>query len=188
VFGHAATGAVGDGDDAVDVGVGAEDLGSEVGGDAAGDCCGAVDRGENADVVASGDAAIRADYSLECCGVLEERGGMGFGADGVVALEVVGDEVVGVNKFTDGDGLGGKTDDLVELTDGLPGRNGVYRQLMTGRDIGERSEVQAVEGLACRNWLEGDHNVVRASELESMVAQTNLFLQYIAARSCCDAN
>ena len=39
VLGHSATGAVGDGDDAVDVGVGAEDLRGEVSGDAAGYGC-----------------------------------------------------------------------------------------------------------------------------------------------------
>jgi hypothetical protein len=31
--------------------------------------------------------------------------------------------------------------------------------------------VQAVERLARGNWLEGDHNVVRASEHESLGAQ-----------------
>jgi hypothetical protein len=40
-----------------------------------------------------------------------------------------------------------------------------------GRDIHTRSQLHAVEGLARRNRLEGDHNVVRASEFES-VAQT----------------
>ena len=72
VFGHAAAGAVGDGDDAVDVGVGAEDFGGEVGGDAAGDGGGAVDGGEDADVVAGGDAAVGADDALE-------GGGLGRG-------------------------------------------------------------------------------------------------------------
>ena len=70
-------------------------------------------------------------------------------ADGVVALEVSGDEVVGVDEFADGDGLGGEADDLVELTDGLAGGDGVDGELVAGGDVGERDEVQAVEGLAC---------------------------------------
>ena len=53
VFGHAAAGAVGDRDDAVDVGIGAEDLRGEVGGDATGYGGGTVDGGDDADVVAS---------------------------------------------------------------------------------------------------------------------------------------
>ena len=147
VLGHAAAGAVGDGDDAVDVGIGAEDFGGEVGGDAAGDGGGTVDGGEDADVVAGGDAAVGADDALEGCGSVEEFGGMGFGADGVVALEVAGDEVVGVDEFSDGDGLGGEADDLVELMDGLSGGDGAHGELVAGGDVGERGEVQAVEAL-----------------------------------------
>jgi hypothetical protein len=45
---------------------------------------------------------------------------------------------------------------------------------VAGGDIGARSQMVAIEGLACGNWLEGDHNVVRASEFESAVAQTIL--------------
>jgi hypothetical protein len=175
VLGHAAAGAVSDGDDAVDVGIGAEDIGGEVGGDAAGYGGGTVDRGEDADVVAGADAAVGADDSLEGGGGFEECGGVSFRADGVVALEVSGDEVVGVDEFASGDGLGGEADDLVELTDRLSGGDGAHRQLMSGRDVGERSQVQAVERLARGYWLEGDYDVVRASEFESVVAQTDLF-------------
>jgi hypothetical protein len=31
---------------------------------------------------------------------------------------------------------------------------------MSGRDVGERSQVQTIERLACGKGLEGDHNVV----------------------------
>ncbi len=160
VFGHAAAGAMGDGDDAVDVGVGAEDFGSKVGGDAAGDGGGAVDCGEDADVVAGGDAAVGAEDALERGGVGEQFGGVGVGADGVVALEVSGDEVVGVDEFADVDGLGGKTDDLVELTDGLSGGYGADGEFVSGGDVGEGGEAQTIERLACGERLEGDHNVV----------------------------
>ena len=65
---------------------------------------------------------------------------MGSGADGVVALEVTGDEIVGVDEFADGDGLGGEADDLVELTDGLSGRDGADGQFVSGRNIGRGRE------------------------------------------------
>ena len=65
VFGHAATGAVRDRYYAVDIGIRAENFGSEVGGDAPGDSGGAVDRGKNAYVIASGDATTGADNSLK---------------------------------------------------------------------------------------------------------------------------
>ena len=126
VFGHAAAGAVGDRDDAVDVRIGAEDFRSEVGGDAAGDCGGTVDGGEDADVVASGDTTVGADDALEGCRGFDEFGDARFGADGVVALEVTSDEVVGVDELAHGDRLGGEANDLVELTDGLArGRSSV---------------------------------------------------------------
>ena len=161
VLGHAAAGAVGDGDDAVDVGVGAEDLWGEVSGDATGYGGGTVDGGEDADVVAGADAAVGADDALEGGGCVEKLGGVGFGADGVVALEVSGDEVVGVDEFADGDGLGGKANDLVELADGFAGGDGADGELVAGGDVGERSEAETVEGLACGDRLEGDHDVVR---------------------------
>ena len=100
---------------------------------------------------------------------------MRFGADGVVALKVSGDEVVGVDELAEGDGLGGKADDLVELADGFAGGDGAYGELVAGGDVGERSETQAVEGLACGYWLEGDHDVVRASEFEGLVS-SNYFI------------
>ena len=171
VFGHATTGAVGDGDDAVDVGIGVENLRGEVCGDAAGYSGRAVDGGEDADEVAGGDAAVRADDAFEGCGFIDEFGGAGLGADGVVALKVTGDKVVGVDVFACGDRLGGEADDLVELTNGLAGGDGMKGEFMPGGDIGGRNEAQTVEGLARRDGLEGDHYVVRASELESVGTQ-----------------
>jgi hypothetical protein len=96
---------------------------------------------------------------------------VGFGADGVVALEVSGYQVVGVNELTHGDGLRGEADNLVELTDGLAGGNCVDGELVASGDVGGRNKVQAIEGLSGGHWLEGDHNVVRGSEFESVGAQ-----------------
>ena len=101
---------------------------------------------------------------------------MRFGADGVVALEVTGDEIVGVDEFADGDGLGSKANDLVELTDGLAGGDGANRQFVSSGNIRGRGEAQTVERLACGERLEGDHNVVRRSELKGLAAQTVLII------------
>ena len=99
---------------------------------------------------------------------------MSFRANGVVALEVASDEVVGVNQLAYGDGLGGKADDLIEFTDGFAGGDGMDGEFVAGGDVAERDHVHAVQGLACSEGLEGDHDVVRASEFESMEAQTVL--------------
>ena len=65
---------------------------------------------------------------------------MGFGADRIVALEVSRDQVVRVNQFPHSDGLSCEADNLVELTDGLSRSDGADRQLVTGGDVGARSE------------------------------------------------
>ena len=174
VFGHAASGSMSDGDDSVNMGIGGEDLRREVGSDATGYGGGAVDCGEDADVVAGADAAVGADDALEGDGRIKEFDWVGFGADGVVAFEVSGNEVVSVDELADSDGLGGKANDLIEFTDGFSGGDGVDRQFVSCGDIGKRSQVHAVERLARGDRLEGDHNVVRASEFESMVTQTIL--------------
>jgi hypothetical protein len=85
---------------------------------------------------------------------------VGVGADGVVALEVSGDEVVGVDEFADGDGLGGKADDLVELADGLTGGDGADGQFVAGGYVRRGGEAQTIERLASGERLEGDHDVV----------------------------
>jgi hypothetical protein len=53
---------------------------------------------------------------------------------------------------------------------------------VAGGDISARSQVQAVERLARGKRLEGNHNVVRASEFESVVAQTICYLPSIAGK------
>ena len=99
---------------------------------------------------------------------------MGVGADGVVALEVSGDEVVGVDEFADIDGLGGKPDDVVELTDGPAAGDGMDGEFVSGGNVRRYGEAQTIERLACGERLEGDHNVVRISEFESPVLQSAL--------------
>ena len=76
-------------------------------------------------------------------GWVEEVGGAGFGADGVVALEVAHDGVVGVDVLAGDDGLKGESDDLIEFADGLSGADGADGELVAGGDSGERGEAES---------------------------------------------
>jgi hypothetical protein len=76
-----------------------------------------------------------------------------------------------MDELADGDGLRSEADNLVELTDGLAGGDGVDGELVASGDIGRRNELQAIERLSGRHWLEDDHDVVRGSEFESVGAQ-----------------
>jgi hypothetical protein len=104
-------------------------------------------------------------------------------ADPVVALKVSGDQIVGMDELADRDGLRSKADELVELTDRLSGRDSADRKLMAGGNVRGCRETQSVKRLACGEWLEGDNDIVRASELESNVAQTILAFTKIAGAS-----
>ena len=138
VLGHPAASPMRDGYYAIHVGIGAEDVRGKVGSDAAGDCSRAVHSGQDAYVVAGGDAAVGADDALEggSCGGIEQFCGASFRAYGVVAVEVTGDEVVGVDVISGGDRLGCETYDLVELADWLAGANGPDGDFVPRRDIG----------------------------------------------------
>src|SRR5580704_1199590 len=139
VFGHSTAGSVGDGDDPVDVGVGSEKFWSKVGSDAAGDGGRTVDGGKNSNVITGGDIAVGANDAVEdgnFTGV-KERGGAGFGADGVVAFKITGNEVVCVDVLADGNWLGGKADDLVELAHRLTGCDGADCEFVSRGDVGK---------------------------------------------------
>ena len=87
--GHAAAGAVDEGDDAVDVGIVVEDAGAVEGlGDEARDRGRAVHAGEDADVVARADLAVRAAVALE--------GGARLGRQQRLLARVLGEGVVAV--------------------------------------------------------------------------------------------
>lgn len=175
VLGHAATGAMGDGDDSIDVREGAEDLWSEMGRDATGYGSGTVDRCEDTNVIAGGNAAVGTDESLESGGGFEECNGVSVGTDCIVALEVVGDEVVGVDEFAGRDGLGCEADDLVEFTHWFAVSDGADGEFVAGGNVGERDQAGPVERLPRSDGLECDDDVVGVSEFECLVAQTILF-------------
>ena len=50
-----------------------------------------------------------------------------------------GDEVVGMDVFSDCYCLGSEADDLIEFTDGLPAATGCARQFVAGGDVGDAS-------------------------------------------------
>ena len=138
--GHAAAGLVGEGDDAVDIGVVGERIAAGDGvfaeghGDQVGDVGGAVHAGEDADVVAGGDAAVRAVDAHEGGRRVGEVGGAGVDAVGVVAGEVAHAGVVGVDVFAGGDVGGGEADYLTVATDGLALGDGFDGDFVAGGD------------------------------------------------------
>jgi len=170
VFGHSTAGSVGDGDDAVDVGVGSEKLWSKVGSDAAGDGSRTVDGGKNANVIAGGDTAVGTNDAVEGGNFrgVKERCGAGFGTDGVVAFKITGNEIVCVDVLADGNRLGGKADDLVELAHRLTGCDGANCEFVARGDVGERCKIQIEKDLTGVDGLERHRDVVRASEHEGL--------------------
>ena len=168
--GHAAAGAVGEGDDAVDVGVVAEDAGGHhrLGG-AADDGGGAVHRGADGDVVAGADLAVRAAVAHEGArGDLGDggAGGLEVGADVVVL--VVGAElaVLGVDVLAGGDGLGRVADDLAELGDGAAEGDVLAGDLVAGHDRAGELDAEAEGARALGRAGGQDRDVVGGVEDE----------------------
>ena len=134
--GHAAAGAVGDGDDPVHVRVLVQDLPREALGDELGDAGRAVHGREHADEVARGRLAVGTDIAVE-------RGPLGFrhhldvahvGPDRIVALEVAHRTVLDVDVLAGRDVGLREADDLVELPHRLALANRTGRHLVPGRD------------------------------------------------------
>ena len=96
----------------------------------------AIDAGQNADVIARGYAAVGALDAHELCFELGRRR-LDIGTNGVVARKVAlvrpHVEVVRVHMLAGGDGLAGKTNDLVVAAHRLAGGQCACGHLMAGR-------------------------------------------------------
>jgi hypothetical protein len=160
-------------DDTVDVRVSTEDFRSEMSRDAARHGSRAVNRRQNANIVARADAAFR---TLKAKKGSSGRWGKKFSwtgvrADGIVSIEVADDQVVSMNVITLGDWMRGKTDDLIELTDRFALRDRSQRELVTGWNIGDCRESEVVEVLARLNLAECYRDVILGPELENTCHQ-----------------
>ena len=135
--GETAAGAVYEGNDPVDVGILRQHAGTGDGlGNEAGDGGGTVDAAEDADVVARAGFAVAATVAQERPAGLgrQQRLLARNGGEGVLARELGKGAVVGVHVGADGDGLGGKADDLAELDDRLAGGDRVAGHLVAAQD------------------------------------------------------
>jgi hypothetical protein len=139
--GHAAAAAMGQRHDAVDVGELRKQR-LDPGRDHAAGGRRAVHRGDDADVVARGGAAVGAAIALEGGGRGDVLGRVRIGAEGIVALEIAHDAIVRMDVRARVQVIGGKADDLVVLAQRLalldrPGEDLVARRHTRRRgDVG----------------------------------------------------
>ncbi len=159
---HAAAVPVHQRDHAVDVGEVGERAAAEMIGDVARRGRRAVHRGQDADEVARRDAAVGAPYALEgrALGLGHERGRLGGGAEGVVAIEIAHRAVVHVNVVARLHGLGREADDLVVLAQRLVERDRRDRDFVAGRDVGAADHVGARQAGAGQQVGARHHDIV----------------------------
>ena len=136
VLRHAAAGLVGQRDHAIDIGkirqriVAGERILLEDVGDDARDMRAAVHRGEDADIVAGGDAAVGTADAVEGRGQIEIRRRRDVDAEGVVFGEIAHAAILGVDMLARRDRRGRKADDLAVAADRLAHRDRPDRHLV----------------------------------------------------------
>ena len=182
-----AAGAVGQGDDAVDVREALERLrvgvAAEVVGDGAGHRRRAVHRGQDADVVAGGDAAVGADDAVEGRRRVDVGGGLGAARRRVVAGEARELEVVRVHVLARRDRDLGAADDLVVAAHRLAGRDRAGRDLVPRRDQADDGDPFALDPRAADELLAGDDDVVVRMDADDEAAVRGRRVQPVVHRS-----
>ena len=142
---HAAAGLVGEGDDTVHVWVfvqgilALEGITLEHAGDEFGDMGGAVHGREDTDIVAGGDAPVRAADAHEAGLRVKESGRGGGFAEGIVLGEVAHAAIMHMHMPAGADVLGGEADDLAVAADSFARRDGTQGNLVAGGDALGRS-------------------------------------------------
>ena len=167
---HSAARAVRERDHAVDIGKRREALAREVAGDAARHRGGAVHRGQDADVVARGDAAaigaVLAHDALEGGGGRDVVRGLGIGAEGVVALELAHREIVEMHVLAGRDVAAGEADDLVVAAHRRAGLDRARGDLVAGRDEPGDGDVLVEQSCAAHELGARDHDIVGGMEAD----------------------
>ncbi len=149
----------------VDVGIGGQLFRPEGLGDHAG-CCGrAVDRGQDADVIACPDPAGGAAIALEVALLGGRAGAVGIDAELIVVPGVAELQIVAVDMFAGGDLLLDKADGLSIFGHWLAGSDGPRRDLVAAR-------YQALDGdapgrLADLERAGGDDDIVGGIETDA---------------------
>ena len=157
---HAAAGAVRQRDDAVDARECGQRRAAEIVGDAARDRRRAIDRRQDADVVARRDATVIADDALERRRRLHVLRGLGVGAERVVAVERAHREVVQVDVLAGRDVPACEADDLVVALDRLALRDRARRDLVAGRHEPRDGDFLVDERAAADQLASRDDDVV----------------------------
>ena len=161
-IGHAAAGGVGQRHHPVDLRIPLQQLLLGGARDVAGDRGGTVHAGQHADVVAGADLAAGPPETLERrpLGLGHEFRRPGFGAEGIVALELVHLDIVDMHMVAGGDRLGGEPDDLVVFAHRLADRDRRRRQLVAGRDM-DSSRDTLIRDIGARQKIGArDHDVI----------------------------
>ncbi len=146
VLRHAAAGLVGQRDHAVDIGkvgqriIAGERILLEDVGDDAGDMGAAIHRGEDADIVARRDAAVRAADALEGRGQIEVRRRLDVDAIGIVLGEIAHAAVLRVHVLARRDRHRRKADDLAIAPDRLAHGDRLDRDLVAGGNALDRGD------------------------------------------------
>ena len=163
-IGHAAAGAMGQRDDAIDIAIGRQLVPREGLGDVVADRGRAVDGREHADEVARACPAALAQEALEARPLVlgDEGRGLDVGAEGIVAGEVPHLDVVGVDVLAGRDVGAGEADDLVVLAHRLAGPDRPGRDLVAGGDPRAAGEILGRDGgIGQKVDPRRDHVVVR---------------------------
>ena len=114
---HSAATAVGQCNDAVDVGKGVQRAGLERVGDAVRYGRGAIDRRQNADIVARRHAPVGTNDALKRCRRIDVARRPGIGAEGVIARELAHRQIVQMHMLARRDRAFGEANDLVVALD-----------------------------------------------------------------------
>ena len=166
---HAAAGLVGEGDDAVDVGVGIQSV-FEVPRHLPRHGGRAVDAGENADVVARCDAPVGTYDALEGRRLGDEFRRRHQLAKGVVALEVAHRHVLHMHVFAGKDVARGEADDLVVAPHRLSLLHFAHRDLVPGGNLALDRDVAFLDQRGARRELDArDDDVVGGIESDGEI-------------------
>ena len=163
---HRATGAVRERHHAIHLREVRQGFGKDVAAEAVGD--GArhrgrtVHRGQDADVVARGHAAVAAHNAHEARGLRHQDGGAGVqrGNLGGVAFEVGHAQVVHMHVLAPAYGLRGKTDDLAVATHRRTGLHIAHRHFVAGRNQAADGQAFFGQHRAGDQLLAGDDHIV----------------------------
>ncbi len=165
---HAAAGAVGQRDDAIDIGEVAERAGAELLGDIARRGRRAVDRAQDAEIVARRHLAVRPHDAFEGRALFFRHvvGRLIVGGEGVVAGEIAHRDIVRVDVLARRDRRGGEADDLVVLAHRRADLDRRCRHLVPGRDMRPRLDALAGNRRAGQDIGACHHDVVGRVEAD----------------------